>query len=115
MFDAGWKLWCSAALMPIFGLLIGYLGAWASCLTRNQCRTVAIEVSSQNVALCLTLIFVSFKLEESTKIAMFPLIFGMFNVTILVIFTIICRIAFLLSKKKDPIEKQENVIENSKL
>ncbi|VDI05743.1 solute carrier family 10 (sodium/bile acid cotransporter), member 2 [Mytilus galloprovincialis] len=115
MFDVGWKLWCAASLMPIFGLLIGYLGAWACCFTRNQCRTVAIEVSSQNVALCLTLIFVSFKLEESTQIAMFPLIFGMFNVTILVIFTVICRIAFKLSNTKDPSEKQENVNENSKL
>lgn len=115
MFDVGWKLWCAASLMPIFGLLIGYLGACACCFTRNQCRTVAIEVSSQNVALCLTLIFVSFELEESTQIAMFPLIFGMFNVTILVIFTVICRIAFKLSKEKHPSEKEENVNENSKL
>lgn len=100
MFDADWKLWCTAILLPIFGLGVGYLGSLIACLTHKQCRTVGIEVSSQNVALCITLIYVSFKIEEASKIVMFPLIFGMFNVFVLVVFTIACRVTFVIMKKR---------------
>jgi predicted Na+-dependent transporter len=87
-------------LLPIFGLGVGYLGSRIACLTHRQCRTVGIEVSSQNVALCITLIYVSFKIEEASKIVMFPLIFGIFNVLILVLFTIACRVTFVIMKKR---------------
>jgi len=100
MFDADWKLWCTAILLPIFGLGVGYLGSRIACLTHKQCRTVAIEVSSQNVALCITLIYVSFKNEEASKIVMFPLIFGIFNALVLVVFTIACRVTFVMMKKR---------------
>jgi predicted Na+-dependent transporter len=63
------KLWFAAFLLPIFGLGVGYLGSRIACFTHKQCRTVGIEVSSQNVALCITLIYVSFKIEEASKIA----------------------------------------------
>ena len=100
MFDADWKLWFAAFLLPIFGLGVGYLGSRIACLTHKQCRTVGIEVSSQNLPLCITLIYVSFKIEEASKIVIFPLIFGMFDALILVLFTIACRITFVIMKKR---------------
>ena len=100
MFDADWKLWCTAILLPIFGLGVGYLGSRIACLTHRQCRTVGIEVSSQNVALCITLIYVSFKIDEASKIVIFPLIFVIFDVLLLVLFAIACRITFVIMKKR---------------
>lgn len=100
MFDADWKLWFAAFLLPSFGLGVGYLGSRIACLTHKQCWTVGIEVSSQNAALCITLIYVSFKIEEASKIVIFPLIFGMFDALILVLFTIACRITFVIMKKR---------------
>lgn len=91
MLQADWRLWFASSLLPLFGLLVGYTGSMVTCLSHDQSRTVAIEVSSQNVALCMTIIFISFKLEEATKIIMFPLIFGVFNVIVLVIVAIVFR------------------------
>jgi predicted Na+-dependent transporter len=107
MFDADWKLWFAAFLLPIFGLGVGYLGSRIACLTHKQCRTVGIEVSTQNVALCITLIYVSFKIEEASKIVIFPLIFGIFSVLMLLLFTIACRITFVIMKKRGS-EEQDN-------
>ena len=100
MFDADWKLWFAAILLPIFGLGVGYLGSRIACLKHKQCRTVGIEVSSQNLPLCITLIYVSFKIEEASKIVIFPLIFGIFSLLILVLFTIACRITLVIMKKR---------------
>jgi len=99
MFDADWKLWFAAFFLPIFGLGVWYLGSRIACLKHKQCRTVGIEVSSQNVSLCITLIYVSFKIQEASKIVIFPLIFGIFSLLILVLLTIACRITFVIVKK----------------
>lgn len=107
MFKADWKLWFAAILLPIFGLVVGYIGSLVTCLSHKQCRTVAIEVSSQNVALCMTIIFISFKLNEATKIIMFPLIFGVFNVLVLVIVAIICMVTFYFRKKNISVETND--------
>ena len=113
MFDADWKLWFAAFLLPILGLGVGYLGSRIACLTHKQCRTVGIEVSSQNVSLCITLIYVSFKIEEASKIVIFPLIFGMFDFLIMVLFTIACRITFALMKNRGSKEQDSKSMPSS--
>lgn len=108
MFNADWKMWLAATLVPLFGLIVGYLGSLVCCLNHAQCRTVGIEVSSQNVALCMTLIYLSFKPEEAMKLIMFPLMFAILNVIILVAFAIICKFVFISRRKKETIKENEN-------
>ena len=51
-----------------------------------RCRTVALETGIQNFPLCMTLISLSFPREIIPKLALFPLLYGVFVLTNSVIF-----------------------------
>lgn len=116
LFGSDWKMILIAVVLPWFGMSVGYAGSRMACLSPKQCRTIGIEVSSQNVALSTTLIYLSFETDNATKIVVFSLIFGIFSVISLVIFTLLYRtyINCKTIKKKSlngsgPKEKRENI------
>lgn len=98
------QFWSVCSTRCIWKVSIHHLGrtcnSWSSdkgnlplkpelaCLSHKQCRTIGIEVSSQNVALSTSLIYLSFETDNATKIVVFSLIFGIFSVISLVISTL---------------------------
>ncbi|XP_052085910.1 ileal sodium/bile acid cotransporter-like [Mytilus californianus] len=120
LFSSDWKMILLAIVLPCFGLSVGYAGSRIACLSHKQCRTIGIEVSSQNVALSTTLIYLSFETDDATKIVVFSLIFGVFSVTSLTIFTLLYRIYInCVTRKKKSLneneskEKKENIYQIS--
>ncbi|XP_052085909.1 ileal sodium/bile acid cotransporter-like [Mytilus californianus] len=120
LFSSDWKMILLAIVLPWFGLSVGYAGSRIACLSHKQCRTIGIEVSSQNVALSTTLIYLSFETDDATKIVVFSLIFGVFSVTSLTIFTLLYRIYInCVTRKKKSLneneskEKKENIYQIS--
>ncbi|XP_071142501.1 ileal sodium/bile acid cotransporter-like isoform X2 [Mytilus edulis] len=116
LFHSDWKMILLAIILPWFGMSVGYAGSRIACFSHKQCRTIGIEVSSQNVALSTTLIYLSFETDDATKIVVFSLIFGIFSIISLVIFTIIFRIYINCKTRKNkslngsgPKEKKENI------
>lgn len=99
MFRADWKLWVAGLILPIFGLFVGYIGSMIACLNHVTCRTVAIEVSAQNVALCVTIIYMSFEVEEAVKIITFPCIYGVLNVISMLCVVLILRTIIYFNNK----------------
>ncbi|KAL3862756.1 hypothetical protein ACJMK2_008706 [Sinanodonta woodiana] len=110
MFDSSWQVLLAAVLMPSLGLCLGFVMSSVVCLTSDVRKTVAIEISAQNVALCLTLIVISFPKDIFFNIMIFPLLFGVFSLVTLLIFAALCRFVSYLAilnqkrKQKDRIE-----------
>jgi hypothetical protein len=67
---------------------------------QQELYNTVFRITSQNLPLCITLIYVSYKIEEASKIVIFPLIFALFSLLILVLFTIACRITLVIMKKR---------------
>ena len=82
MYSSGWQLWLAASILPILGLIIGYVSSSIFCLPHASRRAIAIETGCQNVALCLTLVSISYGPDVFLKVLVFPELFG---VTVLVI------------------------------
>ncbi|KAK3608129.1 hypothetical protein CHS0354_004787 [Potamilus streckersoni] len=124
MFLSGWQVWVAAGLMPSLGLCLGFLMSSVIRLPYNVRKAIAIEISTQNVALCLTLIVISFPQEVCFQIMMYPMLFGIFSFLTLLLFVALCQYISYKNKiirkgiKKEMIDQLcplNNLNENSNL
>ena len=76
IFTSGWQMCMASCLLPILGLTIGYASASVCCLPHASRRAIAIETGCQNVALCLTLVTLSYGVDVYLKVLVFPALFG---------------------------------------
>ncbi|KAJ8301616.1 hypothetical protein KUTeg_020603 [Tegillarca granosa] len=114
---SAWTTWIAAATLPCVGLAVGYLLAFIARRPTPQRRAIAIETSAQNVALCLTLISVTFDGVNELRMSNFPSLFGCFSVFILLTMSVLFRLCdyhkngnYKLNgkKKTNKINKVEN-------
>ncbi|XP_071478997.1 ileal sodium/bile acid cotransporter-like [Diadema antillarum] len=78
VFSAGWSVWFAAVCLPFSSFGLAYLLAWILRQNHKNCRTIAVETSSQNVALTLAIIGVTFKNMELDALSVYPSIFSIF-------------------------------------
>ncbi|XP_041465664.1 ileal sodium/bile acid cotransporter-like [Lytechinus variegatus] len=88
LFDASWRLWLSAGLVPPIGFLVGYIISFISRRTPQHCRTIAFETGCQNVVLALALIKLTFRgdFQLQAEMIKFPSMYAMFMVIYAVCF-----------------------------
>ena len=82
MFSSSWQLWLASALLPALGLTFGYTASSIFCLPHASRRAIAIETGCQNVALCLTLVSISYGADVFLKVLVFPELFGVVGLAI---------------------------------
>ncbi|XP_077999912.1 hepatic sodium/bile acid cotransporter-like [Glandiceps talaboti] len=89
-----WRPWICAWLFSLLALIIGYLCGFCACLHHSECRTVALEMSCQNVALAVTIISVLFPLTERTLIKMMivPVLYEVFMYINCSLFMVLYRV-----------------------
>ncbi|KAK3608131.1 hypothetical protein CHS0354_004790 [Potamilus streckersoni] len=98
MFHSGWQVWLVAGLLPSLGLCLGFLMSSVFRLTYDVRKAIAIEISTQNVALCLTLIVTSFPKDIFFQIMIFPLLFGLLSSATLFLFAALCQFVSYIIK-----------------
>lgn len=81
MYKSSWKIYVGAFFLPFIGFAFGYLVS--KLFRRNNvfARTVALETGIQNFPLCMTVITLSFPPELIPKLALMPLLDGVFIIT----------------------------------
>ena len=83
MYSSPWQLWFASALLPVLGLIFGYIASSIFCLPHASRRAIAIETGCQNVALCLTLVSISYGADVFLKVLVFPELFGVVGLAII--------------------------------
>eukprot|EP00057_Strongylocentrotus_purpuratus_P034815 XP_796623.1 PREDICTED: ileal sodium/bile acid cotransporter [Strongylocentrotus purpuratus] len=78
IFMTSWSVWFSAICLPFFSFGLAYLIAWILRQDPTNCRTIAVETSSQNVALTLAIIGVSFADQELDALVVYPSLYSIF-------------------------------------
>uniref|UniRef100_A0A672FAF3 Solute carrier family 10 member 1 n=1 Tax=Salarias fasciatus TaxID=181472 RepID=A0A672FAF3_SALFA len=68
-------------IMPLIGYSFGFVISSLFKLSHSQRRTVAMETGCQNIQLCSTILKVAFPPEETGPLFMFPMIFGIFQLS----------------------------------
>ncbi|XP_071964896.1 ileal sodium/bile acid cotransporter-like [Antedon mediterranea] len=107
MFLAPWYIYFSTIITPPIAFLLGYIIAYVLRQSRKKCRTIAIETGSQNIALAITIIAISYAdNEDFFQILIYPSLFGPF----LLIDSAICVLVFKMIEKR---MKPENDNEES--
>ncbi|KAH3839318.1 ileal sodium/bile acid cotransporter-like [Dreissena polymorpha] len=81
MYRSSWKIYVGAFWLPFLGFAFGYVVAKIFRMNASHARTVALETGIQNFPLCMTLISLSFPKHIIPKIALFPLLYGVFVLT----------------------------------
>ena len=108
MFTSGWKVWFAAIMLPYFGFGFGYTLARILRQSHKKCRTVAFETGSQNVALSLTLILLSFSdSPDFGDLMTFPSLYGIFIFVDAVIVVLVYRL--VLHYRNDTHQIQEMI------
>jgi len=98
------------ALLLLVGACLGYLLAWLFKFPRRQCRTIALETGIQNSTLTITVLTLSFPVDDNDpeskvfleELLQFPLLYSLF----LVIDSLICTGMFHYLAQFDPEEEQ---------
>ncbi|KAL3852235.1 hypothetical protein ACJMK2_015905 [Sinanodonta woodiana] len=98
MFHSSWQVLVAAGLFPALGLCLGFLMSSVFRLTYDVRKAIAIEISTQNVALCLTLIVTTFPKDILFQIIVFPALFGIFSAATLVLFAALCQLVSYIIK-----------------
>ena len=102
MYKASWKIYIGSFFLPFLGFIFGYVVAIIFRMDSIRARTVALETGIQNFPLCMTLISLSFPRALIPKLALFPLLYGVFVLTNSCIFVMIYKLR--KSKKKSDIQ-----------
>ncbi|XP_056022013.1 ileal sodium/bile acid cotransporter-like [Ostrea edulis] len=108
MYNASWKIYLGAFLLPFIGFLFGYVVASIFRMEHFQRRTVALETGIQNFPLCMTLLTLSFTKSRFAEISLFPLLYGVTCLLASVVFAVVYRVVNVIKGK---VQKQE-VMEN---
>ena len=88
MYNATWKIYLGAFLLPFAGFLFGYIVASICRMEHLQRRTVALETGIQNFPLCMTLLSLSFSREVFAEISLFPLLYGVTCILASIVFAV---------------------------
>lgn len=72
MYSSSWKTWFISCLFTPISLLIAYLIALAMRMPGDLRRTLGITTGTKSLALCLTIIAISFPRDEYLKYLVFP-------------------------------------------
>ncbi|XP_026854573.2 sodium/bile acid cotransporter [Electrophorus electricus] len=75
------QLVVTAALMPLFGYILGYVLSSLFKLNQLSRRTVAMETGCQNLQLCLTILMMSFPAEFIGLLYHFPIVYLAFQLS----------------------------------
>ncbi|KAJ8301611.1 hypothetical protein KUTeg_020598 [Tegillarca granosa] len=112
--STAWGTWFGSAILPSIGMGIGYVFAFIARRPESQRRAIAIETSAQNVALCLTLIFITFKGVNVSRMMAYPSIFGCFSVITLVVSSVLFRLIDFYKRKNTKLEsnRELNIMED---
>ena len=99
MYSSGWQIWFASGLLPVLGLTIGYASSSIFCLPHASRRAIAIETGCQNVALCLTLVSVSYGADVFLKVLVFPALFGTLGLAIILVLVGLYHIHKILRRR----------------
>ncbi|XP_023210911.1 solute carrier family 10 member 6-like [Centruroides sculpturatus] len=93
------KLILTTILMPATGIIIGYLLGFISRRSRSVCTTIAIETGIQNVPAAITVITLSFPVQEQIKLLLAPCFYLVFQAVIGILMCVIYKISIKCCKK----------------
>jgi predicted Na+-dependent transporter len=96
MYNASWKIYLGAFLLPFTGFLFGYVVASIFRMKHFERRTVALETGIQNFPLCMTLLTMSFSRDRFAEISLFPLLYGVTCILASVVFAVVYRVVKLI-------------------
>lgn len=113
MFTSGWKIWFAAIAVPFFGFTFGYVLARILRQSHAKCRTIAFETGSQNVALTLTLIFLTFDEDpDFDDLMTFPSLYAIFIFVDAIIVVIVYKLVMHFKEKSQAELEVENTDES---
>jgi len=104
MYNSPWQIYLGSFCLPFIGFAFGYIVAKLFRLNAVMARTVALETGVQNFPLCMTVITLSFPSHVISKLALFPLLSGVFIITNSCVFLF----AYLIVKKIKSIRSGDN-------
>ncbi|XP_060592169.1 ileal sodium/bile acid cotransporter-like [Ruditapes philippinarum] len=107
MYKSSWKIYIGAFFLPFVGFAFGYIVAKICRMNATHARTVALETGIQNFPLCMTLISLSFPKNMIPKLALFPLLYGVFVLTNSCVFVLLYHVMKKLKEKYDKMAGKE--------
>uniref|UniRef100_A0A6P6Y7Y8 Solute carrier family 10 member 6-like n=1 Tax=Dermatophagoides pteronyssinus TaxID=6956 RepID=A0A6P6Y7Y8_DERPT len=97
-FGVPYRLYTAVILLPAFSFMAGYIFAKIFRLDNKICRTIGIEIGIKNVGSALTIISLSFTLQQLKKAWVFPFLYAFSSFLVIFAVTIgykmIKRLAF---------------------
>ncbi|KAH9512001.1 hypothetical protein DERF_010417 [Dermatophagoides farinae] len=75
-FGVPYRLYTAVILLPAFSFMAGYVFARVFRLNNKICRTIGIEIGIKNVGSALTIISLSFTLQQLKKAWVFPFLYA---------------------------------------
>lgn len=88
MYKSPWKIYIGSFFLPFIGFGFGYVVAKVFRMNDCHARTVALETGIQNFPLCMTVVSLSFPSHILPRLALFPLLAGVFIITNSCIFVV---------------------------
>lgn len=76
MYTSGWNIWLCAALFPAFGFSLGFAFAKLARRDIKVSKAIAFETGSQNVALAITVLFLTFPYSILEQATAFPQLYA---------------------------------------
>lgn len=114
IFTSGWEIWLASVLLPVIALIIGYTAGSIFRLSHAQRRALAIEIACQNVALCLTLISLTYKGIQMFEAMVFPQLFFICGTTIIYILIAVYHIQRIIRKRIGLLDEKEKKTESER-
>lgn len=115
MYSAPWNIYLGAFLLPLIGFLFGYIVATIFRMEDAHRRTVSLETGIQNFPLCMTLLVLTFKTQMFSKIALFPLLYGVTCILTSLLFLCFYRIGEAVKKQRDKKEFSKIALEENQM
>lgn len=114
MYTSGWSTWFISVMFTPIGFLIGYLVPLSMRMPDHIRRTLGITTGTKSLALCLTIIAISFPKDEYLKFLVCPELHSIIMIVELALYCFLYRFyrwihgKYFMKPKQDDAHKQEN-------
>ncbi|KAG1706587.1 Ileal sodium/bile acid cotransporter [Nymphon striatum] len=81
MYLVKWNVWIAAAIFPIIGFFLGFILAKLAKMEMKVCKAISFETGSQNVALAMTVLFLTFPFNVLAEATAFPQLYAVIMLT----------------------------------
>lgn len=114
MYTSGWSTWFISVMFTPIGFLIGYLAPLSMRMPDHIRRTLGITTGTKSLALCLTIIAISFPKDEYLKFLVCPELHSIIMIVELALYCFGYRFyrwlygKYLMKHRQDDAPKEEN-------